>query len=180
MTGLRIRGLAAVAVLAALLSPSTVAGGTAAAPARQLAVVVNARNPATDLSFRQLKAHLKLDMRYWSNRKPCRLYLRPAGSVEMKILLKQVYKTDYGSLLRDFKQREHRGEIGFLPRTAKRTEEALGYVRKLEGGFTVVLADQIPADAKGIRVLKLDGKLPGEPGYPLVTTEALGAAASAP
>ena len=40
-------------------------------------------------------------------------------------------------------------------------------MRKLKGAITVVRLDQLP---KGVKVLRIDGKKPGEEGYPLAGT----------
>ncbi len=145
---------------------SATAQGPRSAPA--LAVIVNAKNPTTGLTMAALKYHFKLKRTYWSNKKPSRLFLRPAGSPEMDILLKEIYRVSYVRMRRDFVAQCNRGRNSYVPQPLNRDADAIERVRKDPSAFTVIMAASLPAKLNGIRVLSLDKKKPGEPGYPLL------------
>jgi hypothetical protein len=57
-----------------------------------------------------------------------------------------------------------RAEATSGPRIVYSNDEATGLVAALPGAISFIDVTQIP---KGLKVLKIDGKLPGEPGYKL-------------
>jgi hypothetical protein len=135
----------------------------------ELAVVVHAENPLSDVSLRQLRAYLKLASQFWPDRKRIELFLRPPRTDEMEILLDKVYEPwTYQKLDDHWTFKINRGEITYRPRTVRSTQDALERVRKVAGAVTVVLADELPAVLDGFKLLTLEHKRPGDPGYPLV------------
>lgn len=132
-----------------------------------LAIVVNLKNPTTNLSLSDLRAYFKHDRTFWPSGRRVQLYLRKTGSPEMKILLDEVYEMSAARLRRYLRGKNFRGEVtgGKAYSIAPSTEKAVARVRATEGAVTVVLASEVP---EGVRVLSIDGKRPGEEGYPLV------------
>ena len=61
-----------------------------------------------------------------------------------------------------------RGEANDGPRVVLSNEEALDLVGVIDGAITVVEADDVP---EGLKVLRIDGMLPNEPGYALPAPE---------
>lgn len=135
----------------------------------ELAVIVNTANPTTGLTFAELRAHCKLEVQFWGNNQRTQLFLRPSDSTEMKILLDRVYGMTPGELHKYWVGRVFRGEIPSRPTAAPTAAAALARVRANEGAFSVVLASEV---GEGVRVLAIDGKLPGDAGYALRAREA--------
>jgi hypothetical protein len=136
---------------------------------RELAVIVHEKNPLSDVSVRKLRAYFKLSSQFWPDRRGIELYLRPPRSNEMEILLERVYEPwTYQKLDDHWTFKINRGELTYRPRIVRSTKDALERVRKAAGAVTVVLADELPAETEGFKVLTLDRKRPGDPGYPLV------------
>lgn len=134
----------------------------------ELAVIVHAKNPLTDVSLRQLRAYFKLASQYWPDREQIELLLRPARTDEMEILLEKIYEPwTYQKLDDHWTFKINRGEITYRPRTVRSTKDALERVRKAPGAVTVVLAHELPAEIEGFKVLTLEHKKPGDPGYAL-------------
>ena len=159
------RELMAAAIAVLLLSSPSGAQDPEKKPA-ELAVIVNLKNPTTELSLGALRSYFKLDRQYWPGRKPCKPFLRPNRSTETRILLEDVYRMTATELRRYWIGKRFRGEITSLPPIAPTAENAVAAVMKEEGAISVVLASEVPKE--GVRVLRIDGKKPGEPGYPLV------------
>lgn len=139
----------------------------AAAPVA-LAVIVNPKNPTTGLTFTELRSHLKLELQFWSNGERATLFLRASDSEETKILLAKVYDTGARELRKYWIGRVFRGEIAAAPTVVPTAAAAGARVRDSEGAFSIVLATEVP---DGVRVLTIDGKRPGEVGYPLNAPE---------
>lgn len=140
----------------------------AAAPVA-LAVIVNPKNPTTGLTFTELRSHLKLELQFWSNGERATLLLRASDSEETKILLAHVYEMAARELRKYWIGRVFRGEIAAAPTIVPTAAAAGARVRDSEGAFSIVLATEVP---DGVRVLAIDGKRPGEVGYPLTAPEA--------
>jgi hypothetical protein len=132
---------------------------------RLLAVIVHPDNPTTELSFDQLRALFTLEKQFWPNGKRCILFQPPRGSVTKEILLERVYKKSEEELKKYWVAKLFKGEIIALPSVVRTSKAAGAIVRKMEGAVSAVPVDEIP---EGVLVLKIDGKSPSDPGYPLV------------
>ena len=154
-------GLAAICVGASLAPVQA-----PVAPAQEaVAVIVNPRNPATNLSLRQLRSHLKLEQQFWPDRDRVELFLRPSRSLEMEVLLAEVYRMTSDELRKYWVGKVFRGDIPAKPAVIPNARAAGIRVGKLEHALTVVLASDVP---EGVRVLTIDGKKPSDREYPLV------------
>ena len=82
----------------------------------------------------------------------------------MGVLLAKVYETTAPGLRKFWIGKAFRGEIPAAPSVVPTSEAAGTRVNGEAGAFSVVRADQVP---EGVRVVTIDGKRPGEAGYPL-------------
>ena len=130
-----------------------------------LAVIVNPKNPIKKLAFGQLRAYLKARKQFWPGRVRCDLYLPRHTTDAYKILLKKIYKMSHKRLQKYWVRKLFSGDMPAKPSTVPNTDAAGKIVRKYKGALTVVPADQVP---KGVKVLPIDGKKPGDKDYPLV------------
>jgi len=137
---------------------------TEAETRQALAVIVNPKNPVTNLSFNELRAYLKLEQQFWPDKQRIQLFLRPSKSTEMQILLEQVYRMSSAKLRKYWVGKVFRGEISSKPSVVPTAKSARTRVLKVPGALTVVMLDEVP---EGVRVLTIDGKQPGDEGYRL-------------
>ena len=108
-------------------------------------------------------------------------FLRREESPEMVILLERVYRKSYRRLILDFVAKVNRGDITAAPTILGSNQDAIKTVETNPRAFTVVLAKKLPKKPnKRIRVLRLDNKKPGEPGYPLFAKSKQMSAATGP
>ncbi|MGH7163363.1 MAG: hypothetical protein ACREID_07750 [Planctomycetota bacterium] len=158
-----MRDLRSVLAPVALLASLGAAAGEA--PRRvELAVIVHAKNPVTDLSLSELRAYFKMERQFWPNGRRCVLYLRPSESAEHKILLDKVYRMTNEKLQKYWVAKLFSGEIPAKPSYVPTAEAAGSRVREGEGAVSIVLAGEVPKD---VRVLAVGGKRPGDAEYPL-------------
>jgi ABC-type phosphate transport system substrate-binding protein len=152
------------ALLAALVVP-LVASLPAAGSPRAVAVIVNAANPLRDPTFEELRSIFKLEQQEWEAGRRIELVLPPAGSLEERVLLDAVYRQSEIQLRKTWARRMYAGEIPTVPSAARSAGAVVTAVKRSRNAIGVVsVADGIP---KGVRVLSISGKRPGEPGYPL-------------
>lgn len=135
------------------------------ASAEGFAVVVNKSNDTDNVSFNDLVKYLNAEKRFWPNRKKVVVLLRETGSEEKEVLLKKVYKQSESELKKTWVGKVYKGEIASPPKTLSSASAVIKAVANKEGGVGVVKAEDVSDDVK---VLKIDGKLPSDAGYPLV------------
>jgi ABC-type phosphate transport system substrate-binding protein len=157
---LRAAVIAAAAALSVAVAFTTtaVSGGTA------IAIVVNPSNDVIDLSRDELRAIFRLERQFWPSGRRVTLLLPPSGSVEKEILLEQLYGIDDAELRKFWVAQLFRGAIPAIPSTVRSMDALSAAVRASEGGISAVPVAAIPA---GVRVLRVDGKDPRDPDYPL-------------
>lgn len=153
--------LPALAFLSLLL-PGQVA--TRRAPERTLAVIVHPKNETQNLTFEELRAFFTLERQFWPAGRRVSLLLRPSGSSEQKVLLETVYRMTEKELRKYWSAKIFAGQIPALPSVIGTTAKTAAEVKGSEGAISVVLASEIP---EGVRVLSIDRKRPGDPGYRL-------------
>jgi ABC-type phosphate transport system substrate-binding protein len=137
----------------------------AVAQANDVAVIVNSRNSITNIGLVDLRKIFSGEKHAWQNRTPIKLMVRPPGSHERLVLLKLL-----GMSESEYKQywtaQVVRGDADAEPLMLP----SFGMVKEAAEVYPGAIAF---LDARDIRtnmilkVIKVDGHLPGEPGYPL-------------
>ena len=131
----------------------------------ELAVIVHPKNPVSKVTLAELRAYLKVEKEFWPDRKHCDVYLPQSTTDEYDVLLQKVYRMSHKKLQKYWVRRLFSGEISAKPSYVPSAKAAGAEVLKSEGAISVVSAKAIPV---GVKVLLIDGKKPGEEGYPLV------------
>ena len=103
----------------------------------------------------------------WPTRKRCDLYLPPPKSDAYRILLEKVYKKSNKKLQKYWVRKLFSGDIPSKPSYVPSSKAAVSQVKRRLGALTIMPLADVP---KGVKVLPIDGKRPGEKGYPLVGT----------
>lgn len=129
------------------------------------AVVMHVDSKIDDLSLKDLKKYMKLDRRHWPDKTSVILYQRPVTSDLQKFLYKDVYGMTERQLRRHFVSLMNKGSISAIPSVVRKKGMVCRLVGKKNGGIAVVANGNLP---KTVKVIKIDGKKPGDKGYPLV------------
>jgi hypothetical protein len=142
---------------------ATLGSTTLALAQNEIAVVVNPHNAQSNLGMGDLRKVLVGEKRYWSDGSAVKLFTRSVGTKEHDALLK-VIRMSENEYKQYWRTRVYDGEAQSepvnLPSNGMQREALQAY----PGG--IALVDM--ADIKeGMKVLKIDGKSPGEAGYPL-------------
>ena len=130
---------------------------------RDVAVVVNPKNSVANLSVSDLRRLFMGEKRTWPGGQPVRLFVRAPGTPERTVLLKLTAMSED-----DYKQhwtsQVFRGEAQAAPVTLPSNGMQKEAVSTFPGAL-VLVSEQDVKD--GMKVVKIEGRLPGEPGYPL-------------
>jgi ABC-type phosphate transport system substrate-binding protein len=124
--------------------------------AKQLAVVTDTANPATNVSSADLLKIFNLHMRAWADGKPIIIVMRDPSAGEMQLLLRKVLNMSPDQA-RMFIQ-SHKGSIVI----ADSDDAVIRFVSSNRGAVGVI---DLYSLTKDVNVLKIDGKLPVEQGY---------------
>jgi hypothetical protein len=161
-SGIRLRTACAVVLAASLLLPS--AARAQDAKAGDVAIVVRPDVPVENLSFAQVRELLLGDRQFWTSGLRVYLLMRAPAARERDVILKTVYQMSEAEFRRYWIERVFRAESQSGPKIVYSNESATELVASIPGAVAFVDAAQVP---KGLKVLRIDGRLPGEKGYPL-------------
>src|ERR1051325_5813499 len=136
----------------------------AAADSNAIAVVVRPDVPVDNLSFVELRRLMLGDRQFWSSNLRVTLLVRAAGAREREGVLKTIYQMSEAQFRQFWIAKVFRAEAASGPRIVYSNEMAAELASAIPGAVAFVEASAVP---KGMKVLKINGLLPGEKGYPL-------------
>ena len=135
-----------------------------AAPPTDVAVVVNRSVAVDNLTFPELRKILLGDRQFWSSNIRVTLLVRAPVAHERDVVLKGVLQMTEAQFRQYWIGKVFRAESSSAPKTVYTNEMAAGLVGNIPGSIAFIESSQVPKDVK---VLRIDGLLPGEKGYPL-------------
>jgi ABC-type phosphate transport system substrate-binding protein len=128
-----------------------------------IAVVVNPNNPVSAVSSSDLRKIFAGEKRSWPGGTPIKLIVRTPGCLERIALLRLLGMSE-SEYKHYWTSQVLRGEASSEPVAVFSNGFQKEAVRALPGSIALMDVE----DAKsGVKVLKVDGHLPGEAGYPL-------------
>lgn len=132
-----------------------------------LTVIVNSSNPVESLSKSQLRGLLLGEVDQWANKKQVILVQRESTSQAFQKTLRIVLHMTEAEYSRYLLQSEFRGRKPPLIKILNSDESASKFVFNVPGA--VAITDGVPSGSisSEIKVLRIDGKLPGDAGYSL-------------
>ncbi|MFN2399474.1 MAG: hypothetical protein ABR543_12670 [Gemmatimonadaceae bacterium] len=149
-------------------------GSTTAVPAAHVlpaavsfAIVASPTVPVSELTMGDLRNVFFFRKKFWGGGKRVVLLLPAPGLQARDFLLADIYRLNSAGLQRLILEKLFQGEIDLAPRVVRSDQDALSFVASARGMLAIVPTDAIPADRSGFKVLRINGKLPGESGYPL-------------
>jgi hypothetical protein len=146
-------GLAVIAPLAPAADTKT-----------DVAVVVRPEVPVSDLTFGEVRKLLMGDRQFWSPGMRVTLLVRAPVAREREVILKTVYRMSESEFRRFWIEKVFRQEAPSGPKIVYSNESATDLVGAIPGAVAFVDSGQVP---KGLKILRIDGRLPGEKGYAL-------------
>ena len=130
----------------------------------EIAVIVSKVNPTDAISLKELVKIFKQEKQYWGEGKKIYLILREAGSAEKQLVLKRVYGMEDEELKKFWLGKLFRQEIASFPTTLSSNEAVKRFVSQVPNAVGVIDASFVD---DSVKVLRINGKEPGESGYAL-------------
>lgn len=143
---------------------SILLAGTRPGYGGEIAIIVNKENATEDISFRELVMILKMEKKFWDDGSQIYLVTRGSRSPEKEAVLKAVYRMDEQELKKFWLAQIYQGSVSSFPRVIASNQSLKAFVRQVPNAVGYI--DAAYAD-DSVKVLKVDGKLPGENGYKL-------------
>lgn len=144
----------------ALHSPSTAQTTRGA----DIAVVVNADTPVGDLSLSEVRKVLLGERQYWSSKLPVVLLIRAPAARERDVVLRVIYQMSEAQFKQYWVAKIFRAEAASPPRIVYSNDMQYELLTALPGAIAFVDSRNI---RPGVKVLRVEGHMPGEKGYPL-------------
>jgi ABC-type phosphate transport system substrate-binding protein len=155
----------ALLLAAALPGPAPAqAGRQAAAQEEGVAIVVHPDAPIEALSLDQLRRIFMADQQFWPDGSRITLLVRAPAAYERDVVLNLIYRMTEDEFRKYWVGKMFRAEVPAGPKIVYSSEMAVELVTAVPGAIGFVPAgDVIP----GAKVIRINGRLPGQPGYPL-------------
>ncbi len=150
-------------ILAAVMFGCLAGSSTLKAQGEDMAVVVNKQNPVTGVSSTELQRMFMGEMKFWSkSNNAVTVIMRAPGAAERDVVLKVVFRMSEAEYRKYWIGRVNRGDASSAPAEVFASGALQGLVRDIPGAIGVVKTSDVRS---AMKVLKVDGRLPGEPGY---------------
>jgi hypothetical protein len=162
MERMKIYCLGSVVLLAALCWNGF--SSTAAGADSDIAIVVRPDVPIENLTFAELRRVMLGDRQFWTSNLRVTLLVRAPGAREREVVLKTIYQMSEAQFRQYWIAKVFRAEAASGPRIVYSNEMATDLAAAMPGAVAFVESPQVP---KGLKVLKINGLLPGDKGYPL-------------
>lgn len=129
-----------------------------------LAIVVHADTEADDVSMAELRNIFLANKQFWPDRSRIILLVRAPESDERDYVLDTIYQMNEDSFRKYWIAKMFRAEVPRGPKIVFSSDMTLDLVVAIPGSISFMRADQV---TEGVKVLRVDGKLPSDEGYPL-------------
>jgi len=129
-----------------------------------VAVVIQPDTPVSNLSLAEVRKIFLGDRQYWSANTPVVLLIRAPVARERDVVLKVIYQMSESQFKQYWIAKIFRAESASAPKVVYSNDMANELVTALPGAIAFIDSRDLKP---GTKVVRVDGRLPGEPGYPL-------------
>ena len=129
-----------------------------------IAVVVNSDTPVTDLSLSEVRKVLLGERQYWNSKLPVVLLIRAPVARERDVVLHVLYQMSEAQFKQYWVAKIFRAEAASPPKIVYSNDMQYELVTAIPGAIAFVDARAV---RPGVKVLRVDGHLPGDKEYPL-------------
>jgi len=129
-----------------------------------LAIIVNQANPVDSLSMAELRTVFLGERTHWPNGRRITLVMMEPGQSERDALLREVCRMSEADYRRRILQGLFTGEVLVSPKTLASPTGVRKFVFNVPGAIGYLRPEESDSSVK---VLRIDGHLPGDDAYPL-------------
>jgi phosphate transport system substrate-binding protein len=136
----------------------------AARPRESLAIIVNRANPIEDLTMAELRAVFLGERSHWANGRRITLVMMEPGQAERDTVVHEVCRMSESDFRRRFLQGLLTGEVLVSPKTLATPVGVRKFVFNVPGAVGYLRPEDVD---ESVKVIRIDGHLPGDAEYPL-------------
>ena len=129
-----------------------------------VAVVVNSDTPVADLSLSEVRKVMLGERQYWSSKLPVVLLIRAPAARERDVVLRVIYQMSEAQFKQYWVAKIFRAEAAAPPRIVYSNDMQFELLTALPGAIAFVDSRNM---RPGVKVLRVDGHVPGDKDYPL-------------
>ena len=129
-----------------------------------VAVVVHPDVAVDNLSTSELRRLVLGDRGFWPGSQRITLLIRAPVAHERDVVVKNVCEMTEAQFRQHWIAKVFRADAAVAPKIVYSAEMAVDLVNRIPGAIAFIEASQV---GRGTRVLKIDGRLPGDKGYTL-------------
>ena len=129
-----------------------------------IAIVVHKDAPVDNLSMAELRSVFLADQQFWADRTRIILLIRAPQSDERDFVLNRIYEMSEAEFRQYWIAKMFRAEVPRGPKIVFSSDTTLDLVVAIPGSISFIRANEVMGDVK---VVRIDGALPSEDGYPL-------------
>lgn len=130
-----------------------------------VAIVANESVSVDNMTLVELRRIFLADQQYWPDRTRIILLVQAPNAYERQVVLERIYQMSEIEYKKYWVAKMFRAEVPSGPKIVFSTNMARELVSSLKGAITFIRADEVQGHGK---VISIDGKRPGDPGYPLM------------
>ena len=153
-----------VGLLTSLLVALAPSGAQTTRSGADIAVVVHPETPVSDLSLADVRKVLLGERQYWTAKLPVVLLIRAPVARERDVVLKVIYQMSEAQFKQYWVAKIFRAEAASPPKIVYSNDMQYELVAGIPGAIAFVDARNVKP---GLKVLRVDGHLPGDKEYPL-------------
>jgi hypothetical protein len=157
-------GRVGLLVVALGLLPIGTTGAAAQEEGFAVAIVVHPETDVDNLTFAELRTIFRGERQFWSDGRRVTLLMRAPVAAERKLILERIYEMDEAAFREYWIGKMFRAEVASGPKLVYSTDMARDLVTVIPGAITFLPASEVSSTS---RVVRIDGKLPSDPGYAL-------------
>ena len=155
-----------ILLITALLALASILNLSLAQTARDsdVAVVVNADTPVTDLSLSEVRKVFLGERQYWNSKLPVVLLIRAPVARERDVVLRVIYQMTEAQFKQFWVAKIFRAEVAAPPKIVYSNDLQYELVSAIPGAIAFVDSRSV---RPGVKVVRVEGMLPGDKNYPL-------------
>ena len=153
-----------VTLISLVWACAAIASSPAPATGAPVAIIANPNVPVDDLSLTQLRKIFLGERQFWNSNVRIVLLAPSAVAREREIVLRLIYQMTEAQYNQYWIAMVMRAEVTSAPKTVSSAEVANELIAATSGSIGFIPAGKIQS---GVKVMRVNGKLPGQSGYPL-------------
>lgn len=129
-----------------------------------VAIVVHPESQVGNVTFEELRRIFTAQQQFWGDKSRITLLVRAPVARERVMVLNKIYRMSEDQFRQFWIGKMFRADVASGPKIVYSSEMARELVAAIPGAITFLPLDAVTPDLK---VLRIDGRLPGDAGYPL-------------